>query len=52
MMKNASAYKIKATQDLGAKILLFENRNDANIEAKRKEQDGYFFIHPFTQAMK
>lgn len=43
---NASKVKIKATQDLGANVVLCEKRIDANRWAEEKIKEGYYFIHP------
>lgn len=47
MASSASALKIKSTQDLGAEVLLFLDRKQANAMAIKKQQEGYVLIHPF-----
>ncbi len=46
MAKTASPYKIKATQDLAAEVIICEKRAEANLRAQKKAEEGYFFIHP------
>jgi len=41
-----SPFKIKASRDLGAEVILCEKRADANRQAEEKQNEGYFFIHP------
>ena len=41
-----SPFKIKASKDLGAEVVLCEKRADANRQAEEKQLEGYFFVHP------
>lgn len=42
----ASKVKIKAIEDLGAKVVLCEKRSEVNRLAEEKIKEGYLFIHP------
>jgi threonine dehydratase len=46
MARITSPFKVKATQALGAKVVLCEKRSEANQLAEEKQKEGYFFIHP------
>jgi threonine dehydratase len=46
MAKTASKFKIEASRNLGAEVILCEKRSEANRLAEEKEKSGYFFIHP------
>lgn len=46
MASIASSYKIKATRDLGAEVILNDKRSEVNRLSAEKEQEGYFHIHP------
>ncbi len=45
MEKKASQYKIQATKNHGANVFLTENKKDTEIFAKKKVEEGYFFVH-------
>jgi threonine dehydratase len=46
MINKASAFKIAATRALGAEVVLLEKRAEVNKAAEKKQNEGYFFIHP------
>ncbi|OFW80987.1 MAG: hypothetical protein A2887_01750 [Alphaproteobacteria bacterium RIFCSPLOWO2_01_FULL_40_26] len=46
MIKKASPVKIAVAKNLGAEVVLFERRDEVNRAAEKKQQEGYFFIHP------
>lgn len=46
MAKITSPQKVQKTRDLGAEVILCEQRSEANRLAEAKQNEGYFFIHP------
>lgn len=46
MASNVSDFKIQKVKDLGAKIIICNQRREANKLAEKKREEGYFFIHP------
>lgn len=46
MASITSPFKVQATRDLGAEVILCTKRSEANFLAEQKQQEGYFFIHP------
>ena len=46
MANITSPFKVQATRDLGAQVILCAKRSEANFLAEQKQQEGYFFIHP------
>jgi len=46
MIKASSPLKIQRTKDLGAKVILREERSEVNKLADEKIKEGYYFIHP------
>ncbi len=51
MAKNASKFKIAATKNYGAEVVVCETRQEADFMAQEKSQkEGYFFIHPSASA--
>jgi len=46
MIKDSSPIKIQRTKDLGATVILCEERSEVNKLAYEKIKEGYYFIHP------
>lgn len=46
MISKASPFKIAATRNLGAEVILCEKRSEVNRQAEEKQKEGYFFVHP------
>lgn len=46
MIKESSKLKIQKARDLGAKVVLCDERSEANYLADQKAKQGYHFIHP------
>ena len=39
-------FKVEATRNLGAEVIICEKRSEANQMAEQKTKEGYLFIHP------
>ena len=48
--ENASKFKVKKAQDLGAQIILTKNKKDTEILAEQKAKEGYLYIHSSNDA--
>lgn len=46
MIKASSQLKIQRTRDLGAEVILCEERSEVNRLADEKIKEGYHFVHP------
>ena len=46
MAKSASLHKINATKSWGAQVVVCDKRSEANLLAEKRQEEGYFFIHP------
>ncbi len=46
MASNVSPFKIDKVKELGAKVVICQERSEANKLAQEKQSEGYFFIHP------
>ena len=44
-------FKVEATRNLGAEVIICEKRSEANQLAEQKMKEGYLFIHPSVMMM-